>query len=225
MNKIKIKINNLVSYSIGQVLLSIGVVLAIKSSYGVTVATAVAYVLSEEVTRISFGTFTYFLQGIIFILMLIILKTKNPVYLLSFATAIVTGYMIDSARLLMSGIMLDSHLFRSAAFVSSIFIISTALVFFIKSDVPILPFDMFVKKVTDKYNMSLAKFKMGFDIANLLLAIILCFYFFGQLNGIYLGTVISALTIGPCIGFVIKIFDKCITITKRNPTFRTRRVK
>ena len=199
----KIRINNLVSYSLGQILLSIGVVLAVKSNYGVTVATAVAYVLSEHTELISFGTYSYLIQGLVFILMLVLLKEKNPRYLISFVTAIISGYCIDLSSLIMIDVMLESHLHRSMAFIASIFIISTGLVFFIKSEIPILPFDLFVKKVTDKYAISFSRFKMAFDVFNLLLAIGLCFLFFGQLEGVYLGTVLSALCIGPCIGLMM----------------------
>lgn len=203
----KIKINKYISYFLGLILLSFGIVLAVKADLGITVSTSPSYVLSIWSDIVSFGTFNYIVQGIVFILMVVVLKKIKTVYFLSFLTSVILGYTIDFFAKVMASVQADTYGMKGFLFVSSIIVISVGLVFFIKSNKPILPFDMFVREISAKYDIGIGKFKTGFDISVLVISIAMSYLFFGELRGIHIGTLISALTIGSCVGFFMKLFD------------------
>ena len=208
-----IKINKYVSYFLGLILLGIGIVLAIKSNYGVTVSTSPAYVLSLKLKSISLGTINYLIQGLVFLLMLVVLRKLKLTYFISFITSIFLGYSIDLFSNLFSGLVVESHIFRVTCFVLSILIIGWGLVFFIKSKQPILPFDMFVREVSSKYGVRIGKFKTCFDISILAISVSLSFIFFGQFKGVHIGTLVSALTIGTAVDIFMRFFDSYFVIT------------
>jgi uncharacterized protein len=204
----KIKINPFISFAAGLALLSFGVVLVVKANYGVTVVISAAYVLSQKFTVLSFGKINYIVQGVVFIIMIIVMNKINAKYFLSFLASVIFGYAIDLFTYLLLNFSVTSHYLRIMLFAFSIVIISLGLVFFLKSKLPIMPFDLFVREVSTKYNIKIEKFKTAFDIILLMIATTLSFIFFGRLNGIHIGTLVSALTIGSCIDFFIKVFDK-----------------
>lgn len=206
------KLNKYVSFVLGLLLLSFGIILAVKANYGVTVATSPSYVLSERFEVPSFGVFNYSVQGCVFILTIIVLRKFELRYLLSFGTSVVFGYTIDFFAFLMKEVHLIGHASRISFFIASIIIISAGLVFFYRSHLPILPFDVFVREVSAKYDVKLSRFKLGFDITMCSIAVVLSILFFGELRGVSVGTLISAFTIGPTIGVMMGYFDKLFVI-------------
>ncbi len=207
------KLNKHISFVLGLLLLSFGIILAVKANYGVTVATSPSYVLSQRFLTVSFGVFNYSVQGIVFLLTIIVLRKFDARYLMSFGTSVVFGYTIDFFAYVMKDVNLTGHMLRGSFFVISIVTISAGLVFFYRSQLPILPFDVFVREVSAKLGIKLSRFKLGFDIVMCSVAVILSLVFFGELRGISIGTLISALTIGPTIGILMNWFDKVFVIS------------
>ena len=206
------KINRLIAYLLGLLLLSFGIVLAVKANYGVTVATSPSYVLSQYFTVLSFGVFNYLMQGAVFLLTIIVLRRVKIRYLLSFLTAVIFGFTIDFFGMLMRGIQLVGHPERMLFFVLSILVIAGGLVFFYKSNMPILPFDIFVKEVSAAKEIEVSRFKLRFDLAMCSIAVVMSFLLLGELRGVSIGTLLSALLIGPVLGRMMVIFDRYITV-------------
>lgn len=206
------KINNKLAYVLGVILLSIGIVLAVKSNLGITVSTCPPYILNQKISKISFGTFSYIVQGIVFLLMIIVLRRFKIKFLLSFLTSVILGYSIDLFTYLMNGIQIVGIYTRLIILVMSILIASLGVVLFMKSGLPILPFDMFVQEVSKQFNIKIGMLKTFFDLSTLTISIIMSFLFFGELRAVGIGTVLSALIIGPTVGFIMKWFNKNIKI-------------
>lgn len=209
----KIEINKFFTYFLGLILLAFGVVFTVKANYGVTVAASIAYVFSQKIKIISFGTFSYIVQGIVFLLMIANMRKINLKYILAFLTSVISGYSIDGVTYLLGNLSINTHILRIIVFILSVVLISMGLVLLIKSKLPILPFDMFVMELSLKYNIKLGKFKRAFDIICFLIAAVFSFIFFGKLNGLHLGTILSALAIGPCIDLFISIFDRYLFVS------------
>lgn len=210
------KLNKYISFILGLLLLSFGIILAVKANYGVTVATSPSFVLSQRFAVPSFGVFNYLVQGFVFLLTIVVLKKFEMRFILSFGTSVIFGYTIDLFGFLMKNVSLSSHIVRIVFFIASIVIISAGLVFFYRSELPILPFDVFVREVSKKYGITISRFKLGFDIIMCTLAVVLSFAFFGALRGVSIGTLVSALTIGPTIGVLMKRFDMIFVVTGLN---------
>ncbi len=88
-------VNNVVLYVMGLFLLSLGVVLAIKSNYGISAAVSIPFVISSKYSIVSLGTFNYIYQGIIFLILVLIMRKISIQYVLAFVTAVLFGYAID----------------------------------------------------------------------------------------------------------------------------------
>ncbi|WDV46793.1 DUF6198 family protein [Clostridiaceae bacterium M8S5] len=208
----RIKLNKYISYILGLILLSFGIVLAAKSNYGITVSTSPSYVVSLKTDIVSFGTFNYLIQGVVLILMIAVLREFRVIFLLSFLTSILLGYSIDLFTYLLNDFVAISHMIRICCFIFSILIVGLGLVFFIKSKQPILPFDMFVREVSNKYNIGIGKFKTCFDLCILLTSVVLSIVFFRELRGVNIGTLVSAVTIGATVDMFMKLFNKYVEI-------------
>ncbi|MDK2865755.1 MAG: uncharacterized protein PWP51_191 [Clostridiales bacterium] len=206
----KISVHQWVAFLWGIILLSLGVVVAVKANYGVTVATSPAYVLSLHFSDISLGTFNYMIQGVVFILMILMLRTLKWKHVFSFITNVLFGYCIDLFVLMLQHMTFETHVQRVIGFISSILLIGFALAFFIRSEMPMLPFDMFVRELSAKIEKRIGIVKTAFDLTLALCSLIMSLLFFGGVRGIYFGTLLSALTIGTAIDMALHILDKRI---------------
>jgi uncharacterized membrane protein YczE len=212
----KISVHQWIAFLWGILLLSLGVVLAVKVNYGVTVSTSPAYVLSLNFENISLGTFNYIIQGIVFIVMIFMIRTLKWKHVLSFITNVLFGYCIDLFVLIMRHMTFETHVQRVAGFICSIALIGFALAFFIRSEMPMLPFDMFVRELSAKIEKRIGIVKTGFDLTLALCSLVMSLMFFGGIRGIYFGTLLSALTIGTAIDIALHIVDKRIHFVDTN---------
>ena len=64
------------------------------------------------------------------------------------------------------------------------------------ANVTILPGEGIVKTLAEKLGMEFGNVKVGFDCVLTLIASILAFFFFGRLNGVGVGTLVSAIGVG-----------------------------
>ena len=191
-----------------QILLPLGIVLAVKADCGISVASSATYVLSLIVEKISFGTFNYLYQGVVFLLMLIIIREVKLQYFLSFMTAVIFGYVIDLWVFILRGYVPESLPVRLIIFLISLITMSFAIATFIRSGLPLLPFDIFVRKVSAKFNMSFGRLKLIFDLSNLVVAVVLSLAFFSRLIGISWGTFVFGFALGPTISFFLKQYER-----------------
>ncbi len=214
----KKSVNNVVLYVMGLFLLSLGVVLAIKSNYGISAAVSIPFVISSKYSIVSLGTFNYIYQGIIFLILVLIMRKISIQYVLAFVTAVLFGYAIDFWNYLLKDITAMQSYIRVPLMIVSILISAVALMLFIKSKLPMLPYDLFTEQVATKFNLNFGRFKTSIDVALVGLSITLSIVFFGQIVGIGIGTVGAALAIGLCVNMTMKVFDQYfeVVITEKS---------
>jgi uncharacterized membrane protein YczE len=82
---------------------------------------------------------------------------------------------------------------------------------FIRSKYPVIPFDNFVKEISEVKNINFGMCKMYFDFVMLTFSVISSFLFFKTLIAVHIGTLISAFVIGPLIKITIENQNKFIT--------------
>lgn len=206
----KIKIYNLFIFLLGLTCLSLGIVLVIKSNLGVSVATSPPYVLSLYFTKISFGQWNYIVHGFVLMLLVIIIRKLTVKHLMSFLVAFLFGLFIDFFNLILVSIQGNSLLDRVIFFMIGSIVISIGVAAFMKSNYPILPFDTFIKEVTMAKNIKYSKFKTAFDLICFSVSLVLGLIFFGRIEGIHIGTFISALALGSIIGYFLDLMNKHI---------------
>ncbi|NMA49345.1 MAG: hypothetical protein GX947_06190 [Tissierellia bacterium] len=207
----KVVVYNVVLFILGLFLLSLGVVLVVKSDLGISVATSLPYIYSLYFTNLSFGQWNYIMHGISLILLFFVIKRLTVKHLMSFLVAFLFGISIDLIGGVLAFYTASTLIERIILFIISSVVISIGLAFLIKSDFPILPFDTFIKEVTEVKQIKYKKFKTTFDLTCFFISLISSVLFFKRIYGIHIGTLISALILGSMINYCLNIMNEYVS--------------
>lgn len=222
----KIKIYSELVYVIALFGLSFSVAMAAAADFGVSMIVAPAYIMSLKFTFFTFGQWDYILQGTLFIAFCLAMKKFKPIYLVSFATCVIYGTVLDMWRAIIphfniaitpAGSM--AMTVRIIYFVLSMFLTAATVALFFRVYIYPQVCDLFVTGITSKYNINRIRFKKIFDCSCLALSLILTLLFFGKLKGIGVGTLIVTLLNGMLIGAFGKIYDRYFEIIPALPKF------
>lgn len=190
----------------GITILSMGITLMIKSDFGITPVAALPFVLSKIITLISFGTWNYLLQIISLILLVVLTRNIRAGYYLSLFIVIGFGYMLDFFEFLAMYLPVNLPL-QVVYYILGFFGVAFGVGMLIKSCMPILPFDAFVRDISSHFDLSVKLVKTSFDLSCVILAIILGMIFLGNIEGIGLGTLICALLTGKFVAIFSQRLD------------------
>ena len=212
--KKKIRISSELTYITAIVLLALAVAILTTADFGISMVVAPAYLLSLKIGAITFGQAEYIIQAGVFIVLCIVLKKFRPVYLMSFATCLIYGAVLDLWRLLPCfnpsvtepGSMALSY--RIPMFIVGVLLTSFSVALFFKTYLYPQVYDFFVKAVSFKYGIKLSVFKTCVDLTLLLISTVMTFVFFGKLVGLNWGTLVMAAVNGAIIGFFSKQLDR-----------------
>ena len=199
---------------LGIVICSFGVAILSIASFGLGVIQGPSYAiylkLSDTFPGFTFGISSYLMEALFLLLLCIILKKFRWKYLLSFGTAFLFGLALDAWRLAVGTSVPESLLLRVLLLIGGILSTSFAVACYFRTDMPLEVWELFIKEISDRFNLDTAKFKWIFDILMLVAGIILCFIFFGsfRFDIIGIGTIASAAFGGPLIAFWGKILDR-----------------
>lgn len=212
--KKKIRISSELTYITAIVLLALAVAILTTADFGISMVVAPAYLLSLKIGAITFGQAEYIIQSGVFIVLCFVLKKFRPVYLMSFATCLIYGAVLDLWRLLPCfdpavtepGSMALSY--RIPMFIVGVLLTSFSVALFFKTYLYPQVYDFFVKAVSFKYGIKLSVFKTCVDLTLLLISTVMTFAFFGKLVGLNWGTLVMAVVNGTIIGFFSKQLDR-----------------
>lgn len=208
------------AYVFATVLIAFGVAFAAAADFGVSMVVAPAYILSLKVQALSFGQAEYVMQAFVFVALCVIVHKFNPVYLFSFVSCLIYGWVLDLIRATI-GFLNPSvcppgtlpMAVRIILFVISILGTALSIALYIRSYIPCQVYDLFPKEVSIYKNVPFGKFKSGYDIVSLLVACVMTLIFFGKFRGIGIGTIIITLVNGSIIEFIGKWLDRHYTFT------------
>lgn len=203
-------------------MMAFAVSLTAAADFGVSMIVAPAYILSLKIPFLTFGQAEYLVQGILFVALCVTMRRFRPLYLVSFATGVLYGVILDAWRLIP---FLSPETVGTAPMpVRIVFLIAgmvlTSLSVALLFHVYIYPqvYDFFVKGVAARYQLNRTRFKQGFDASCLIVSVGMSLLLFGAFNGIGWGTLLMT----ACNGVIIGFFDRLIgRITDIRPTFGT----
>lgn len=210
----KIPIYEEVTYVLGLIFLSLGTALTQISDFGLSMIVAPAYILHVKVSQclsfFSFGMSGYVLQFFILIILCLILRKFKPIYLMSFCTAVIKGFILDGCLMITKDFPIGEMWERIIYFVLGIIVCAIGVAFLLKTYIAPEVCDLFVKEITKNFNFKINKVKTIYDCSSLVFAIVLSVIFFGLQKpiGMGVGTVICALINGTLITMFIKLFDR-----------------
>ena len=195
---------DLFSYLIGILIVAFGMALYAKSAMGTAVMSSLAYVLSGKMTLFSFGVWTYMVQGLVMLTMIIIIRRVQMDYLFSFASSVVVGYLIDFFLYCFRDIPVSALHMRIFIYIAAYVILTIGVGALMLTRLPIPPFDLFLREVSRHKNTSIQAVKLRLDIIVLTVSFALSIAMYGGLEGIGIGTFIAAITNGPTIQWMNK---------------------
>lgn len=194
-------------------LLSFTTNLMALANLGMSMIVSPAYILSQKIDRLSYGQAEYIVAGILFVIFCLVMRKFKMSYLSSFITGLLYATMADLWKMiipLFHSLNIMPFSIRIIYFVIGLLLSAMAIAMFYNTYLYPQIYDFFVKEVSNKYHISLQKFKTGFDCTFLLISIILSLCLFHQFIGVGIGTVIMAFCNGTLIGFFQSLMDKYI---------------
>ena len=235
----RLKCSAELGYVIALILMAVGVACVARSSTGHSMISAPVYLIYTKLgDKLSYGTVEYLWQGLMLcILSLCVLRVRFR-FLLSFVSAVLYGVLFDGCVFLVGLLPVgNSVAFRFALMAIGLCLIPMAVALCVRSYVVPLAYELFIKEVALRWHLPLARVKWVYDMAGLVLSIVLSLAFFGfgvfedfsianfwralvngyVIEGIGIGTLLAALINGPTIAFWGRWLDKHITCTTTFP--------
>ena len=186
---------------------SFGVMLMLYSGAGISAISSVPFAFSEVFPKISLGTWTYLFQGLLVLSLMVMRKKFVPSYLFSFVVGFVFGELLDVHELWIS-VLPTALPFRFLYFVISYVLICVGIAISNRCKLPIIPTDLFPRELADITKAGYPKIKIGFDVACLAVTAALTFFCLGHLEGLGIGTILAAFTMGKGVGIVGTLLDR-----------------
>lgn len=196
---------------------SFGVVLMLYSGSGISAISSVPYAFSEVLPQISLGTWTYLFQGILIASLLALRKKVVISYLLSFAVGFLFGNFIDLNELWI-GILPRNLGLRILYFVISYAVLCIGIALSNRCKMPIIPTDLFPRELSFLLKIPYARIKITFDVTCLALTAVLTLVFLGHLDGLGVGTVLAAATMGKGVAVVGAWMDQHVAVKVSHDT-------
>ena len=205
---------------LGILLTSFSVCMFLKSGFGVTVIASVPLAIQACIPSIPYGTWNIIYQSVIMLLAILILRQFRVSYIISLVVVVGFGSMINVFQPIVD-LLPDSLTLHIAYFVFSMGVLSLGIGFLMRCHLPVLAADTLLRDYVEKYGTPFKKVKTVFDIICISTALLICALFLGELNGIGIGTIISALTTGYITSFVLRFYDDRFDF---QPTFHVVRI-
>ena len=134
-------------------------------------------------------------------------KKFVPTYLFSFVVGFVFGELMDLHELWITRLPVNLPL-RVLYFVLSYLILCFGIALSNRCKLPIVPTDLFPREVSDITKVPYSRIKIGFDVTCLMVTALLTFFGLGRIEGLGIGTVAAAFTMGKDIVLMGKLLDK-----------------
>lgn len=218
MSKEKMLFRGEAALPVALVINSFGVILMLYSAAGISAISSVPYAFSEVFPALSLGTWTYIFQGLLVLSLMIMRKKFVPSYLFSFVVGFVFGELLDLHELWIN-ILPDGLAWRIAWFVISYVLLSVGIAISNRCGLPIVPTDLFPRELSDITKVGYPKIKIIFDVSCLVVTAALTFFGLGHIEGLGIGTVLAAFTMGKAVGLCGDFLDRHF----RFESFMTRR--
>jgi len=202
------------SYILGILSLAFGTALETYANFGMSTAVAPAYLLhlkfSQTIPWFSFGIAEYCTQFCLLVLMILLMHRFKLSYLFSFITAILYGLILDTFMKLVV-VLPNVVAYRILAFAIGTLFVTAGVSLIFHTYISPEVYELFVAEVSFKFHIKVHVFKTEYDLTSCIVALFMSFLFFSHIEGIGIGTIISACINGTLIGWFTKLFERHFT--------------
>lgn len=204
-------IRKITIYILGLFILALGVSVSIKSNLGISPVNSLPYVLSH-IVKIEMGylTMAVFI-AFIGLQVLILRRDFKIINTLQILCSIAFGYFVNLSNFLLSSFVIPSHiLLRLIIAFSSAALCGLGIFLYVEARVMPLPAEGLTKAISDKIGKPFSRVKVVFDLTMVIISLAFSVIFLGRIQGIGIGTIISAFFIGKFIGVFSGILKKAV---------------
>lgn len=211
------------AYLVGLALVAIGVAAMEAANFGVSMVVAPAYILYRKLNPLfpffTFGMAEYCLQAVLLAVTMLLMRKWKAAWLLTFATAVLYGFLLDGAMALLAPLPTDALWVRIVLYVIGVLLCSLGISLLFHTYLPPEAYELFVKLLSGKFGVNINIFKTAYDITSMLVGVALSFAFFGlwHFEGVRLGTLLCALINGFLIGRCSKLLENTFTFSDALP--------
>ncbi len=198
---------------------SFGVVLMLYSGSGISAISSVPFAFSEVLPSLTLGTWTYIFQGLLVLSLMLLRRRFVPEYLFSFVVGFAFGEMLDVHEMWVNALP-DGLAWRAFYFIVSYLLISFGIALSNRCHLPIIPTDLFPRELSHISGAAYSKVKISFDVSCLAVTGVMTLAFLGHLDGLGLGTILAAFTMGKAVGLMGDWLDRhcCFVAFHMNKT-------
>ena len=186
---------------------SLGVVLMLHSGSGISAISSVPYAFTDVFPKVSLGTWTYIFQGLLVLSLMIMRKKFVPPYLFSFVVGFAFSEMLDIHKGWVDALP-TSMTERVLYFVISYLLLCIGIALSNRCGLPIIPTDLFPRELSEITSIKYSRIKVSFDVICLTVTALMTGLILGHLDGLGIGTILAAFTMGKVIGWIGEWMDQ-----------------
>lgn len=210
------QMKNILFWCLGIVLCTLGISLCTKGNLGLSMIAAPPYILHlwlrDNLTWFTQGTAEYIWQAVLLIITCLIVRRFRFRYLLSFVTALISGFVIDGWLTILGGNGAYAGMpARIAAFAAGTVITAAAIAMFFRTTLPLQVYELVVTEIADRYHIDKDKVKQWNDIVMLVISLAFALILTGGFNGVGVGTIIITLVNATLIRLFGKLLDRIVS--------------
>ena len=213
------------AWILGVTFCSLGVCLTVKADFGVATIIAPGYILylklSQHLPFFTLGMSQYLIQSIVLVILTITVRRFKPKFLFCFLTAMIHGVFVDAWTAVFSFLNCNNFAERTICFIMGMFLTSLAISLMLRTYLPQEVHELAVKEISQKFSLSVNKFKFIYDSIFLAIGILAMLLMFGKfsLEMVGLGTLMMAILNAPLITLWGKMLDKFFSFTPISTEF------
>lgn len=195
---------------LGFYVLSLGVVLFVKSSLGTTPISCLNYVLSLH-TPLTLGSATFIFNVVLIFIELLLIRgigsrrDRFEIFLQVPFSALL-GLFMDLNMHLLSPVEVDNYIMAAGLMAAGCVTQALGIVLELKPNVAIMSAEGVVKYSSRRWGRDFGHMKVAFDITLVSMAAVLSFVLAGRIEGLREGTVVAAF----CTGFIVSAMIRYI---------------
>ena len=186
----------------GLLINSFGVAFITKAALGTSPISSIPYVLDLRFQP-TFGEFTFVLNMVYILGQVVLLRRDfQPIQLLQVVANLIFSAFIDVSMGLLSWLNPASIPAMALSLAAGCCILALGIAVEVAPDVIVVPGEGIVRTIAGKLGRPFGTCKLCFDTTLVVIACVLSVVFFGYLNGLGVGTIVSALAVGPIVNVI-----------------------
>lgn len=197
------QIERLVWFSAGILINSFGIVLITKGALGTSQISSIPYVLSLQLPSISFGMFSFIMNMVYIVLQALLLRRQfKPIQLLQIVVNVVFSASIDVFMAMLSFYAPQQLFTRVLSAVAGCIVLAFGISVEVAPDLIMVPGEGIVAAISKVSGRRFGSVKVVFDVTLILIAALLSWLFFGNIVGVGVGTLLSAISVGQFVNLI-----------------------